>query len=270
MSVFMKLVQTQFSTKIKVFQSDGGTEFVNQHVRGLLEENGTFHRLSCPYTPQQNGRVERKHRHVVETGLAMLFNGRVPPKYWAEAFSSAVYIINRLPTPVLDHKSPFEVLFSRTPSYGNFRAFACRVYPYLRDYASHKLAPRSLPCIFMGYSSQYKGYRCLDPCTSRTYITQHARFDENVFPFSNNSSTANEATLPLHVFVDDSWGNSCVTDVSDSPTSKPTTTTTTKCGLCTDDSDIRHTDVTQPEYIGDSHNPPSINGRPSQWTICTV
>ncbi|GKA76472.1 retrovirus-related pol polyprotein from transposon RE1 [Tanacetum coccineum] len=61
-------------------------------------------------------------------------------------------------------------------------------------------------------------------------------------------------------YKDDSWGNSCVTDVSDSPTSKPTTTTTTKCGLCTDDSDIRHTDVTQPEYIGDSHNPPSING----------
>ena len=58
---FIKLVQTQFSRKIKVFQSDGGTEFVNKIVRNIFAENGTLHQLSCPYTPQQNGRAERKH-----------------------------------------------------------------------------------------------------------------------------------------------------------------------------------------------------------------
>lgn len=46
LNVFLKLVQTQFSRKVKVFQTDGDT------VRTLLEDNGTFHRLSCPYTPQ--------------------------------------------------------------------------------------------------------------------------------------------------------------------------------------------------------------------------
>ncbi|GJX56424.1 reverse transcriptase domain-containing protein [Tanacetum coccineum] len=64
------------------FQSDGGTEFVNHTVRKIFEDNGTLHRLSCPYTPQQNGRAERKHRHLVETGLAMLFHAHVPASYW--------------------------------------------------------------------------------------------------------------------------------------------------------------------------------------------
>ncbi|GJZ79406.1 retrovirus-related pol polyprotein from transposon TNT 1-94 [Tanacetum coccineum] len=107
--VFINLVQTQCSRKIKTFQSDGGTEFVNQIVRKIFEDNGTFHRFSCPYTPQQNGRAERKHRHIVETGLAMLFNAHVPASYWVDAFTTATFIINRLPTPLLKNKSPFEL-----------------------------------------------------------------------------------------------------------------------------------------------------------------
>lgn len=61
LDVFLKFVQTQFSRKVKVFQTDGGTEFLNHRVRTLLENHGTFHRVSCPYTPQKDARVERKH-----------------------------------------------------------------------------------------------------------------------------------------------------------------------------------------------------------------
>ncbi|GJS62085.1 calcium-dependent protein kinase 26-like protein [Tanacetum coccineum] len=85
LSAFIKLVQTQLSRKIKVFQSDGGTEFVNHTVQKIFEDNGTLHRLSCPYTPQQNGRAERKHRHLVETGLAMLFHAHVPASIGVDA-----------------------------------------------------------------------------------------------------------------------------------------------------------------------------------------
>ncbi|GJT64249.1 RNA-directed DNA polymerase, eukaryota [Tanacetum coccineum] len=70
--------KTQLSRKIKVFQSDGGTEFVNHTVRKIFEDNGTLHRLSCPYTPQQNGRAERKHSHLLKTGFAMLFHAHDP------------------------------------------------------------------------------------------------------------------------------------------------------------------------------------------------
>ncbi|KAK1417226.1 hypothetical protein QVD17_26351 [Tagetes erecta] len=200
LQTFLRLVQTQLSRKVKVFQSDGGTEFTNKIVQKFFNENGTFQRFSCPYTAAQNGRAERKHRHIVETGLAMLFHARVPITHWVDAFSTATYIINRLPTKVLNEKSPFEMLFSITPSYTNFRVFGCCVYPYLRDYAPHKLAPRSIPCIFLGYAPQYKGYKCFDPASSRMYVTRHARFDENFFPYVSSSSHTNIANLFLSTF----------------------------------------------------------------------
>lgn len=94
-----------------------------------------------------------KHSHIIETGLAMMFHGHVPAQYWVHAFSFAVYIINRLPSKVLGSKSPFELLFAQVPSYDNFCPFGCRVYPYLRDYSAHKLSPRSISCVFLGYHS---------------------------------------------------------------------------------------------------------------------
>lgn len=160
--------------------------------------------MSCPYTPQQNGRVERKHRHLTETGLAMLFGANAPAIFWTHAFSSAAYVINRLPTKVLLHKSPFEVLFNSVPSYSNFKVFGCRVFLYLRPYCEHKLAPRSIECIFVGYCTQYKGYKCLDPKTQRLFITRHARFDETSFPFAINTHTTDLATLFLSSYLDES------------------------------------------------------------------
>lgn len=102
---FIRLVQTQLSCKIKVFQSDGGGGFFNHTVRGIFEEHDIFHQLSCPHTPQQNGRAERKHRHIVEVVLAMLFHVHVPTSYWVDSFSFATYIINRLLTKVLNNHS---------------------------------------------------------------------------------------------------------------------------------------------------------------------
>lgn len=156
----------QFSLKLKIFQSDGGTEFLNNRVRNLFLKNGTHHQMSCPYTPQQNGRAERKHCHLTKTGLTMLFGANAPADRWVNAFSSAAYVINRLPTKLLNNKSPFELLYVVVPNYDNFKPFRCRVFPYLRPYAEHKLAPQSLECIFIGYCSQYIGYKCLLPIES--------------------------------------------------------------------------------------------------------
>lgn len=101
----------------------------------------------------------------------MLFNAHAPANLWVHAFSSAIYIINMLPTPILSNKSPFEVLFHTVPNYEVFRIFGCRVFPYLLDYSPYKLAPRSTPCIFLGYCTQYKGYKCLDPTSQCIYTT---------------------------------------------------------------------------------------------------
>jgi len=146
---FQKFVENQYSSCIKVFQSDGGTEFTSTCFKTHLRNSGIHHQLSCPYTLAQNGRDERKHRHVTETGLTVLFHSHLSPRFWVDAFSStAAYIINWLPTPLLRGNSSFELLYDYTPHYDNFHPFGCRVYPYLRDYMPNKLSPCSIPCIF--------------------------------------------------------------------------------------------------------------------------
>lgn len=77
-----------------MFQSDGDTEFFNNIVRTIFEDNGTFQRLSYLYMPQQNGRTKHKLRYIVEIGLAILFHAHVPASYWVDAFSLTAFIIN--------------------------------------------------------------------------------------------------------------------------------------------------------------------------------
>jgi transposase InsO family protein len=166
---FQKNVERYFNSKIKIIQSDWGSEY--RSLSKILANQGISHRLSCPHTHQQNGVVECKHHHIVETGLALLSHASVPLKYWDDAFQTACYLINRMPTPLLNNSSPFECLFNSQPNYSLLRVFGCVCWPNLRPYNSHKLQPCSLPCVFLGYSLRHKGYRCLHINSGRLYIS---------------------------------------------------------------------------------------------------
>lgn len=100
------------------------------------------------------------------------------PHYWVDAFLTATYLINRLPTPVLKHQSPYFTLLHKHLDYSLLKTFGCACYPILRPYTPHKLAFRSTKCVFLGYSSTQKGCRCLDLQTNRVYISCHVIFDE--------------------------------------------------------------------------------------------
>jgi transposase InsO family protein len=160
---FTLLVENLFSSKIKQLQTDNGGEYTSAHFKQFLAQHGIFHRLTCPHTSQQNGIAERKHRHIMEMGLTLLAQSGLSPKYWVDSFLTAIFLINRLPSPILKNESPFSKLFKKCPDYTNLKAFGCLCYPLLRPYANHKLSFRSKPCIFIGYSGNQRGYRCLDP-----------------------------------------------------------------------------------------------------------
>jgi hypothetical protein len=155
---FQKYVERYFNLKIKSVQSDWGGEF--RSLNKFFENCGIVHRVACPHTHQQNGAVERKHRHIVETGLAFLYHASVPLRFWDDAFQTACYLINCLPTPILHQKSSFESLFHSSPDYSLLKIFGSACWPNLRPYNSHKLQPRSLQCVFLGYSLRHKGYKC--------------------------------------------------------------------------------------------------------------
>lgn len=79
-------------------------------------------------------------------------------------------------------------LFHTKPNYHFLKTFGCCCYPCLRPYNSNKLSFRSIPCTFLGYSNQHKGYKCLSS-DGRLYISRNVTFDELSFPFASKSST---------------------------------------------------------------------------------
>lgn len=178
---FKKMVELQFGCKIKSIQSDWGGEY--RPFTKALNDFGIVHRLICPHTHHQNGSIERKHRHIVELGLTLLSQASMPLSYWEHAFLTAVYLINRLPTPVLNYDVPFAKLHGKLPDYKLFKVFGCACFPLLRPYNQHKFDFRSTECTFIGYSPNHKGYKCLSP-EGRVYISKDVLFNEYKFPFS--------------------------------------------------------------------------------------
>ena len=115
--------------------------------------------------------------------MTLLAQAHLPFKFWWEAVHTAVYHINRLPTPVLKLLSPYEKLFKHKQDYSFLKCFSCLCYPYLRDFTRHKFDFHTSKCIFIGYSSSHKGYKCLTS-SSQVHILRHVFFDENVFPYT--------------------------------------------------------------------------------------
>ncbi|TXG61259.1 hypothetical protein EZV62_012622 [Acer yangbiense] len=151
----------------------------------------------------KNGVSERKHRHVVETELTLLAHANLPLRFWAKAFETATFLINNLPSSVLNFMSPFEKLFSRKPNYAFLKTFGCSCFPYLRYYSKHKFDIHSAKCIFLGYSMSHKGYKCLHP-SGKVYVSRHVVFNETEFPYpllfsTKVSSQMSSASLPIDV-----------------------------------------------------------------------
>jgi transposase InsO family protein len=82
---FAKMIKTQFSKTIKVFRRDNAMEYRDSKILSFLGEQGTVSEFSCPYTSQQNGRAERKHRHILDSVRAMLISASCPERAWGEA-----------------------------------------------------------------------------------------------------------------------------------------------------------------------------------------
>lgn len=165
-------------------------------LRSFLSDHGFCHLTSPPHTPEHNRISERKHRHIVETGLSLLSHASLPQSYWSYAFATAVYLINRMPTPILRNDSPYMKLFGTEPNYLKLRIFGCVIRGC--DRMHHKLDPRSATCTFIGYSLSQSAYLCLDKSTGRIYTSRHVMFDETKFPFqlSQSPSTPPAPTEP--------------------------------------------------------------------------
>uniref|UniRef100_A0A2N9HXJ7 Integrase catalytic domain-containing protein n=1 Tax=Fagus sylvatica TaxID=28930 RepID=A0A2N9HXJ7_FAGSY len=242
---FQAMVHTQFSLPIKTLRTDCGGEFTSTDFNTFCDAKGILHQLSCPHTPQQNGVAERKHRHLIQCALALLSESYLPISYWSYAVSTATHLINRLPTPNLHHHTPYETLFHTPLDLTHLKFFGCQCFPLLTPYRAHKLHPKTIPCVFLGYPTNSKGYLCLDPVTYRLYISRHVLFNESVFPASSASFPIPADPIPADLLT---LPDTPITPLPTSPYISPISLTTT----------ATHVPLPTPIYVSPNISPVSL------------
>ena len=183
-------VENQLGRKIKAIRSDRGGEYDAPFNR-FYQEHGIIHQTSTPYTPQQNGIVERKNRTLKKMMNAMLISLGLLQNLWGEALLSANYILNRLPHKKLD-KTPYELWKGQSPSYKYLKVWGCLAKVMVPIPKRIKIGPKTIDCIFIAYAISSSAYRFLvhksdipDIHVNTIIESKNASFFENIFPSKN-------------------------------------------------------------------------------------
>jgi hypothetical protein len=168
---------TNYGPKIKHIRSDNGIEFKNTCLDDYLDELGITHELSAPYTPQQNGVMERKNRTLIEMARTMLDEYKTPRHFWPEAIDTACHIINRVYLHKFLKKTSYELLTDKKPNVSYFKVFGAKCW--IRDpHHSSKFAPKAHEGFMLGYGKDSHTYRVFNSFHHKVVETVDVRFDE--------------------------------------------------------------------------------------------
>ena len=119
----------------------------------------TSHIKNCVLTlHNKNGLAEKKHRHIIKTTKTLVITSQVPKDFWVEATVTVVYLINKMSSSSLKNVSPIEKLFKLILNYSRLRVFGCKCFVFTNK--NDKFFPCVIPCVFLRYENNQKGYRC--------------------------------------------------------------------------------------------------------------
>jgi hypothetical protein len=175
---FLRQAQNEFRLRIKNIRSNNGTEFKNSQIEGFLEDEGIKHEFSSPYTPQQNGVVERKNRTLLGMARTMLDEYKTLDRFWVEAINTTCYSINRLYLHRIHKKTSYELLTGKKPNVPYFRVFGSKCFILVKRGRKSKIAPKSVEGFLLGYDSNRRAYRVFNKSTGLVEVSCDIVFNE--------------------------------------------------------------------------------------------
>jgi hypothetical protein len=167
----------KFGLRIKKTRSDNGTEFKNSQIEVFLEEEGIKQEFSSPYTPQQNGVVERKNRTLLDMARTMLDEYKTPNRFWAESINTACYSINRLYLHRILKKTSYELLTGKKSNVSYFRVFGSKCFILIKRGRNSKFAPKAVEGFLLSYTNT-RAYRVFNKSTRLVEVSCDIVFDE--------------------------------------------------------------------------------------------
>lgn len=181
---YLQMVEAKFTCKIHKLRCDNGGEYVSKDISRLCHEKGIIIDYTVPYSPQQNGKAERKNRSLVERSRTILEEAGMSKVFWSEAIRTANYVMNRGISSNLN-VTPAEIWYNSKPDISNFRIFGCVAYSHIQREFRDKFESKAEKCVMVGYAPT--GYRLWNIRKEKIIIARDVEFNENIFVFKDRS-----------------------------------------------------------------------------------
>jgi hypothetical protein len=176
---FQTRVEAEVGRKVGTLQTDHGGEFTTRDFLDHCIEHRVQHHFTMPYTPEQNGVVERRNQSILGMARSMLKAMSMSGWLWGEAVATVVFILNRSPTQSVEGRTPYEVWHDTKPSVQFFRTFGCVAHIKQGNKQLNKLEDRSISVVFIGYEPSSKAWRFYNPATRKVHVSRDVVFEED-------------------------------------------------------------------------------------------
>ena len=174
------MVETETGLKVKCLRSNNEGEYINGRFSEYCVAQEIRMEKIIPRTPQQSGVAKRMNKTLNERTRSMKLHARLPKIFWADAVSTATYLINQKPSVPMEFKLPKEVWSGKEVKSSHLKVFGCVSYVHINFDARSKLDAKSKICFFIGYGDEKFGYRFWDEQNRKIIRSRNVIFNEQV------------------------------------------------------------------------------------------
>lgn len=187
-----RLIANKFGRAMNKLRVDNGREYCSEQFKRYLKHRGISLETTAPYTPEQNGKIERDNRTIVECARTMLHFTNLPRMLWAEAVNTAVYILNRITCTQTPGTTPYEIWTEKKQDLSQIRIFGSEAFVHVPNQLRNKLDPKAKKMILVGYQGDSTNYRLYDAKTRSVKVSRNVTFNEkSVFSLPTSDEGVN-------------------------------------------------------------------------------